>query len=210
MESSIVPPSRHLMLSDDDRKTLLKGTIPQNTKNATTNWIRVVNSYFKQRKIANNIDEILDVDLLRSLELLYSEVTKDNNKTKKGDNKENIKPERYCNTSMRAMRAAIKRYIAENRKGLDVIANDSFSDANKMFEAVLKTNKEMGKGSIQHKKPIVPEDREKLNDYFSRYMEPNALILQQMVQFNLMFYLCRCGRENLTRMPKDTFEVDII
>ena len=85
--------------------------------------------------------------------------------------------------------------------------NEGFNRANKVFDAILKDNKSEGKGNIQHKQPITSEDMERLNDYFSKYMQPNVQILQQFVQFNLMFYLCRCGRENLTGMPKETFDV---
>ena len=104
------------------------------------------------------------------------------------------------------MRAAIKRYTEEKRS-LDILNNESFARANKVFSVVLKDNKVKGKGKIHHKEIIRSEDLEKLQDYFSRYMKPSAVILQQMVQFNLMFYLCRRGHENLTGMPKDTFEV---
>ena len=59
---------------------MVDNAIPQNTKNATKNWMSVLNGYLKTRKIANNIDELLDCDLPRTLEIFYSEVTKDNSK----------------------------------------------------------------------------------------------------------------------------------
>ena len=117
-------------------------------------------------------------------------------------------PERYCNMSMKSLRAGINRYMKEKR-GLDIIADQQFQRANKIFDAVLKDNKSKGKGVVHHKKPITSQDLECLNDYFSRYMTPNAAILQRLVQFNLMFYLCRRGRENLTHIPRNTFAVSI-
>ena len=54
---------RHLSLNEEDRNKLLESAIPQNTKNATKHWVRVINGYLKEKKIANSIDEILDVDL---------------------------------------------------------------------------------------------------------------------------------------------------
>ena len=211
---------RYLSLNDDDREGLLDSVVPKNTKNATKNWINVLNSYLKVKKIANNVDEILTVDLPRTLEIFYSEVTKDNGKQKQKKSPKNLNEnsnnnnecdqkvvkERYSNTSMRAMRAAIKRYI-DHKREVDVISNEKFIRANKVFDAILKDNKAHGKGNVQHKPAISATDLERLNDYFSQYMRPNATILQQFVEFNLMFYLCRRGRENLTRMPKDTFEV---
>ena len=203
-------PDRHLDLSDEDRAKLLDGAVAKNTKNATQNWINVLNGYLKTRKIANSIDEILDVDLPRTLELFYSEVTKDPNKRSKKESKENINvsPERYSNTSMHALCAAVNRYIKKNRK-IDIISDQRFEPANRMFEAILKDNKKTGKGAIRHKEPITEHDRERLSDYFSLYLQPDALVLQRFVQYNLMFYLCRRGRENLTRMPKNTFNVSM-
>ena len=103
------------------------------------------------------------------------------------------------------MRAAIKCYISD-RRNIDFMTNEVFNRANKVFDAILKDNKAKWKGNIKHKESISSEDIEKLNDYFSKYILPNPLILQQFMQFNLMFYLCRRGHENLTGMPKDTFE----
>ena len=57
------------------------------------------------------------------------------------------------------------------------------------------------------RKPIDSEDFSRLQDYFSRYMEPNPLILLRLVMFNVMYYLCRRGRENFAEMTKDTFSV---
>ena len=93
---------RFLSLNDEERNILLDSAIPKNTKNATKNWISTLNGYLKTKQIANNVDKILDSNLPRILEMFYSEVTKDNKK-KKVDGKENEQPERYCNTSMRAM-----------------------------------------------------------------------------------------------------------
>lgn len=63
---------------DEERNILLDSAIPKNTKNATKNWISTLNGYLKTKQIANNVDEILDSDLPRILEIFYSEVTKDN------------------------------------------------------------------------------------------------------------------------------------
>ena len=209
--SDVPQPKRHLSLNDNQIDQLLDNAVPKNTKNSTKNWMNVFRGYVKTKAIANCVEEILDVDLPKVMERFYAEVRKDlKAKNSKGKNKENIDetPERYCNTSMKSMRAAINRYMKEIRK-IDIIGSEPFLRANKIFEAVLKDNKAKGKGRIQHKEPITSADLERLNDYFSQYMLPNALILQQMVQFNLMYYLCRRGRENLTHMPKNTFDVSL-
>ena len=202
-------------MNEDKIDLLLENAIPRNTKNSTKNGLNILNKYLQHRKIANSVDELMITDLPRTFELFYAEVTKNVSKPtnkKSGENSNNNNanhspdPERYWNTSMRAMRAAINRYLKDKIQ-VDIISDERFTKANKIFDAVLKDNKSKGKGSIKHKEPITSEDRERLNDYFSKYMIPSAIILQQLVQFNLMFYLCRRGRENLTHMPKDTFDV---
>ena len=37
---------------------------------------------------------------------------------------------------------------------------------------------------------------------------PNATLLQEIMLFNIIFYMGRCGRENLRNMKKDTFAID--
>ena len=169
----------YLSLNDTDRDGLLDKAIPKNTKDATKHWIKLLNDYLKSRKIANSVDEILEPDLPRTLELFYSEITKNvaAKKTKKGtktanentnenNNNDTVTPERYSNTSIRAMRAAIKRYT-EDKRQIDIMTNENFSRANKVFDAILKDNKSKGKGIIQHKETIRSEDLERLQDYFS-------------------------------------------
>ena len=87
------------------------------------------------------------------------------------------------------------------------MSDPKFVKVKEMFHGVLKEGKADGKGDIDHKEEILSEDLEKLNDYFSCYMTPDPTILQRCVLFNLLYYLCRRGRENLTGMKKDTFAV---
>ena len=76
-----------------------------------------------------------------------------------------------------------------------------------MFLGVLKGNKKEGFSEIKHKDQILPHDLEKLCDCFSQHMAPSHIMLQRFVQFNLIFFLIRRRRENLTRMHRDTFPI---
>ena len=117
--------------------------------------------------------------------------------------------QKFKNTTMNSIRAGINRYMKESR-GVDIIKDDRFTRSNEMFKSVKKTNKKEGKGSVQHKQPICEEDRKKLDGYFSQYMRPSAKILQQFCIYNIMLFGCRRGRENLSSMTTDTFEVCIL
>ena len=39
------------------------------------------------------------------------------------------------------------------------------------------------------------------------HSDPNRKVLQQIVLFNIMYYLCRRGRENLQKMTVSTFGI---
>ena len=60
---------------------------------------------------------------------------------------------------------------------------------------------------IKHKDVIDSTDLERLQDYFSTYRTPDPEVLQQLVMFNIMFYMCRRGRENFATMTVNHFMV---
>lgn len=155
-------------------------------------WLNIVSCYMKEKKLGLCIEEITDEDLPNFLFKFYSEVRKENGQL-------------YSNTSLKSMRAAINRHIKETRS-IDIVANPKFMRTNELFKGVQLQGKKAGKGTVKHKEHIDPEDLAKLHDYFSRYMEPNNSILQEYVMFNMMYYLCRRGRQNLATLTIDMFE----
>ena len=76
-----------------------------------------------------------------------------------------------------------------------------------MFKAMQKEGKYHRKGSIKHKSTISEEDCQCLQDYFSLFMKPDAMILQQLVMFNIIYYLYHHGRENFALMTRVMFLV---
>lgn len=186
--------SRFLSLKTADRNLILTDRNKKNTQNATKLWKNLIDQYILEKELGANLEAIEDDKLPELLEQFYADI-----RTKKDH-------DRYKNSSLRAIRAGINRFIKESRS-IDIIADKRFIRANELFKGVAKQNKQAGKGTVNHKSPILSEDLEKLQDYFSKYMQPNATVLQRCVLFNLMFFLCRRGRENLTTMKRDTFEV---
>lgn len=89
------------------------------------------------------------------------------------------------------------------------MSDNKFIRCNELFKGVQVQGKKAGKGTVKHKDEIESEDLERLQDYFSRYMEPNAEVLQQYVMFNVIYYLCRRGRQNIPQLRVDMFEVCI-
>ena len=74
-----------------------------------------------------------------------------------------------------------------------------------------RVNKEEGHGQVNSIPPIEPEDFDKLSSFFKEMMAgpPNPAVLQQMLVFNLIYYLGHCGHENLRKMTKDHFQIAV-
>lgn len=185
--------SRFVEKTEEQRQEILDDRIKKNTKKVTKVWLNVITYYMKEKKLGLCIDKITTKDLPNFLFKFYSEVRRENG-------------ELYSNTLLKSMRAGINRYIKETRS-IDIVSNGRFIKANELFKGVQLQGKKAGKGRIKHKEHIEPQDLECLQDYFSKYMEPNPEILQQYVMFNVIYYLCRRGRQNLATLTVDMFEV---
>lgn len=185
--------SRFLKLKSNDKKNIMDERFKQNTRKATQTWLKCINDYVKERKMGNTLDEVSSKDLPDVLYDFYAEVR-------------STKKQRYKNTTLKCLRAGINRHIKETRS-IDIVSDPQFIKCNELFKGVQKVGKKEGKGSIKHKDVIESEDMERLRDYFSKYMTPDAVIFQKFVMFNIMFYMCRRGCENFAEMTVDTFEV---
>lgn len=73
-----------------------------------------------------------------------------------------------------------------------------------MFKAVLKNIKRTGKGTTQHKDVI--SDANMITLYSSGILNRyNPRGLQYKIFLDVMFYICRGGRETLRKMKKTDF-----
>jgi hypothetical protein len=70
--------------------------------------------------------------------------------------------------------------------------------------------KKSGLGSTDHHPTICEEDMAKLYGGNHHAFDVNTpVVLQQKVWFEIVYYLCRRGRENQRAMSKDTFQVGV-
>ena len=89
------------------------------------------------------------------------------------------------------------------KREFDIISDDEFSKSNQIFEAAIVELKQQGFGRVDHNSPISKEVLEKIqSSYNPSSPDPNSL--QQVVWFNIMFHLIRCGRENLRHLTKES------
>lgn len=90
----------------------------------------------------------------------------------------------------------------------DVIESDEFREANTVFKAQCVLLKKEGFCQVSHHPPISEEDLKSLYEcnVFS-LDEPKSL--QRKVFFDIMYYFCRRGRENLRQLTKFDFEIKV-
>ena len=77
---------------------------------------------------------------------------------------------------------------------VNIITGPQFNDANSVFTNIRCDIKAAGKGGIEHYPEIKPDDIRKL---YASFDNSTPAGLQEKVWFDIMFYLCCCGRENL-------------
>ena len=114
----------------------------------------------------------------------------------------------YSKSSLIAIRFGLCKFIQLHRPELDIINGSNFKDANLVFKAKIVELKRLGKAKIEHKPPIVSEDLNKL--YHSVVFDTESPIgLQNKVWFEVMFFFCRRGQENLRDLTRDSFAVQV-
>ena len=113
----------------------------------------------------------------------------------------------YSRSGYRNLRAGLQRHLVSppfNRR-ISLMSDRQFMGANQVYEGMLKKIKKEGKDFTAHKKPIDPQDMEKL--YSSGVLSndtPEALQNKVFVELGLHF-ACR-GREGWASLKKDSFE----
>ena len=115
----------------------------------------------------------------------------------------NQKGELYKLNTMKSIRFSLQRYFLDNYK-IDIIDGKDFNESNNIFQNVLKNMKAVGKGDTTHYAEIGPEDLQKLHNGFN-VNDPTGI--QELIWFNIVFFLIRRGRENIRSMNKNSFSI---
>ena len=102
------------------------------------------------------------------------------------------------------IRYGLSKYLKEEHE-ID-INEPEFASSKTVYKAVGVELKKRGKGAVDHKPNISDDDMAKLYDENNIVFNPYCPGgLQRKVWFDLMYFLCRRGRENLREMKKGTF-----
>lgn len=209
--SKLQKKTRFATSTADKQEKIIQERSRPNTQRATKLWINCFTDYLQEKELPT-IDELTIQNLPGILEQFYSEVRKKEVRDDPEGAAENSEElgKLYKNTTLKAIRSALTRYF-KDKLCIDIISNEAFIRANSIFAGIQKINKALGKGNVVSKPPLEDIDLKKITDYFKEGMSgpPNAALLQEIVLFNTVLYMCRRGRENLRAMSKETFKIAV-
>ncbi len=105
------------------------------------------------------------------------------------------------------LRYGLSKYI-KKAMGFDIIGDAEFDSSNDVYRAMCKKLAKEGFGKTNHMTSISDEDLTLLYSGNHHAFDVNTPVgLQQKVWYNIVFYMCRRGRENQHDMTKDWYKV---
>ena len=117
----------------------------------------------------------------------------------------------YSKSGMINLRSGLNRYLQSVpfKKTYDLMNDQVFLQANKVFSGCLRDNKERGLDTSQPRQPIEQSDLEKLfRDYFRPGIENNNTeVLLHKVFFDIIYFTGRRGKEGLSELCKNSFQI---
>ena len=182
-------------LSKEDIDKKRAGVIPKSTKKANESAARAFQSFLKENGLTTAIEELEPEELAEHLGSFYF-------------NARTVDGGLYKRSSLDNFRHSLNRYLRAPpfNKTFDIIKDSVFREANDNFKAALTELKQEGKGETDHYPNIDASDLQKL--YSSQELNVNSPRgLFNKVQFDIRYYFCRRGQENVRSMTRDTFVV---
>ena len=179
-------------VSEDKISCLLESKDSKSTKRTVARSVKNFRNFLDDD---SRFDDFPKENLNEKLRLFFASIRKNSG--------EHLKKSTLVNT-----RYGISKYLKENC-GIDITSDIEFSSCKDVFRAVVVDLKKKGFASTDHKPPIAQEDLVKNYSVDSIVMNVRTPCgLQKKVWFDLMFYLCRRGQENLRSMSKSTFGIN--
>ena len=186
---------RFLSLNDDQKECIIQGSKKKSTNKATEYHTKLLRLYLEKKK-HKILEEILDQELPDLLCDFYFSI-----RTKE-------KKDTYSVQSQKCIRASLNRYFKKVR-GINIITDTRFIQANEVFDGCKAKAKKEGKGVRKRFEMITNEDMKQLGIYFQHEKDeaPNPRKLQQCVMFYVIYFFCRRGQENLHDMTTTTYGI---
>ena len=185
--------SRFVSISDEEKARVLHERNAQNTHRATEVSWAVLLAYCSDRDISLDVNNVSMVELSKILQMFYFEIRKKDGK-------------QYKKSAFRAIRSGIQRKIKDARN-IDIVQDPFFTEANTAFAAQCVQLKKAGLAKIDHKPIISEEDMRKLYGGGAVFGLCSPKPLQRKVFFEILYFFCRRGLENIRQLTKDSFIV---
>lgn len=164
------------------------------TKRTINRSVSLFRTFLIEKRGSGDFEGLSKQELNENLRLFYVSI-----RTKSGTN---LKV-----SSLNSIKYGLSKYLKDNCK-IDIHGSE-FHESKVVFKAAITDIKKKGFGSVDHKPAISTEDLNKLFNSETIVFNVNTPCgLQSKVWFDLMFYLCRRGRENLRKMTKETFGIE--
>ena len=157
--------------------------------------MKILQEYLMLRNLPE-ADAIPDAELPQILEMFYTELRQKDGSA-------------YKLASLKCIRAGLNCHFKETRS-VDIISDPRFTCSNQMFKGVAKICCRPGLGSTCSFPVIPDEDMIKLGNHFHQDFQNGTIDpkkLQQTVLFCLMYFTCRCSRENLHEMTPKMYHI---
>ena len=184
--------SKFASISADDMDRLLATKDAASTQRAVKRSVTAFRQFLGSKGESTEFEVASTSDLNEQLKHFFASV-----RSQKG---EDVKT-----ATLNSYKYGISKYLKENCK-IDINNNAEFPSCRQLFKAKVTDLKKSGKGSTDHKPPIAIEDLHKLYDKENLVFNTETPYgLQKKVWFDIMYFLCRRGRENLREMSKSTF-----
>ena len=177
----------------EDNEELSNGKHSKNTEHVIERALKLFRQFCKKVKGKCDINKLSKSELNEILSKFWPSIRTENGLSLKKN-------------SFKSVRYGIVAYFRKSRK-IDINGDSEFSKSNVIYQAAVTSLNQEGHGATSHKEPLSKEDIDKLYDHPIVFSTNTPTGLMNKVFFEVMFYLCRRGRENLKEHKKSTFTI---
>jgi hypothetical protein len=186
--------SRFKAVSSNDLKLILDAKDSTSTKSTISRAVKLFRVFLKESGESEDFESLTKEQLDGLLQTFYASLRRNDRQN-------------YKTTTLVSIKYGLAKYV-KSCGNVDINDQIEFSMSNEVFKAVCKQLKREGNASVTHYPPITTEDVKVLySGNHNTFNIDTPVGLQQKVWFEMMFYLCRRGRENQRGMTKQTFKI---
>jgi hypothetical protein len=164
--------------------------VPETTRKADKQAAKAFRLYLREKGECEDFENFSKEKLDEVLQTFYF-------------NARQVNGQDYKTNSLETFRYGLNRYLRDdNNMPIDLINMPEFTMSNRNYKTAMNSLKAAGLGYTKHHEPLARDDLMKLYDI--KYLNPQtAEGLARKVQFDIRFYMCRRGSENIYDMKKE-------